>query len=540
MRMNMRKIPLICASAALIAFAGLVTKAASAPKKSVGAQGKPTESESMRLPVKEIRLENGLVILVVERKGAPVFASYIVTAVGSANEKPGAIGAAHFLEHMLFKGTQRIGTRDYTAEQELMDKQDSVWNHIDRARHELRYARLSGDTTKIAAHERKTGNLEALLDSLVADESLFVVKNEYEAMYTRRGAVGFNASTGYDFTDYIVSFPSNQLETWFVTEADRMKRPVLREFYAERDVILEERRMRVDNEGEGKLFEQFIGTAFVAHPYQLFWEWASDQGNIKRETLEAFHRQFYAPNRTAVALVGNISYTEVKTFAEKYWTDIPRQSEPDPVYTVEPEQTGERRVSVTFDATPALYIGYHKGAFDNPDEPVFALLERILADGRSSRLYKKLVTEWQLCSDISVATFPGAEQGDVYPNLFYISAYPKEGVESRLVEDSVYSVLRTLTATPVTERELAKARNNFESDFIWSFDNSSGLAAKLAQYESTAHDWRFMLTRLAAVRAVAAKDISRVAQSYFTQQNRTVATLIPAEMTPAVTEAKSK
>lgn len=478
------------------------------------------------VPAKEIKLDNGLVIIVVERPGTGVFSSYIVTAVGSANEKPGSIGAAHFLEHMLFKGTETIGTTDYPAEQELMDKQDSLWNRIDRAKQESRFVKLSRDESAYQKHLDWITQMEALLDSLIADEALYVVKNEYEELYTRRGAVGFNASTGYDFTDYIVSLPANQLQTWFVMEADRMKNPVLREFYAEREVVLEERRLRIDNEGEGKLFEQFIGTAFIAHPYQLMWEWKSDQGNIKREALKQFHRQFYAPNRTVVGLVGDVKFSDVQTYANEYWSDIPSQPEPDPIYTIEPDQLGERRVDVTFDASPALYIGFHKGAFDDPDEAAFVALDRILADGRSSRLYKALVIEQQLCSNIGTEAFPGAEQGDLYPNLYIISAYPKDGVDSKKVEAAIYAELEKLARTPVDTRELQKARNNIQVGFIWDAYDNDGLAQKLAQYQSTARDWRYMMTRMEQIEALTPEMLQQVAARYFTKENRTVATLV--------------
>lgn len=490
------------------------------------ASGPPAQT-NFTIPVKTLTLDNGLVILVVERPGSGVFSSYIVTAVGSANEKPGQIGAAHFLEHMLFKGTKTIGTKDYAAEKKLMDKQDSVWNLIDRARQDSRFVRLSEDTQELERHQQWIAQLEALLDSLIADESLYVVKNEYEELYTRRGAVGFNASTGYDFTDYIVSLPANQLEMWFAMEGDRMTNPVLREFYPEREVVLEERRLKIDNEGEGKLFEQFIGAAFIAHPYHLMWEWKSDQGNIKRAALEEFHKQFYAPNRTVVGLVGDVSFADVERFAHQYWDEIPSQPDPDPIRTVEPAQVGERRVEVHFDASPLVSIGFHKTAFDGADEPVFMVLDRILSDGRSSRLYKSLVIDQQLCSHVSTSAFPGAETGDLYPNLFIIDAYPKEGVETSTVEEAIYAELEQLATTPVSDRELKKAQNNIEAEFVWDAYHNDGLAAKLAQYQSIAKDWRFMLKRLDQVRTVTPELIQTVARKYFTEHNRTVATLVP-------------
>ena len=259
------------------------------------------------------------------------------------------------------------------------------------------------------------------------------------------------------------------------------------------------------------------------------WEWKSDQGNIKRSALRAFHKQYYAPNRTVVGLVGDVSFADVEHFAHTYWDAIPSQPEPDPVRTVEPKQLGERRGDVHFDASPAVSIGYHKTAFDDPDEATFMVLDRILSDGRSSRLYKSLVIDQQLCSHVATSTYPGAETGDLYPDLFIIDAYPKEGVDTKTVETAIYTELGKLAAAPVDKRELQKAINNIEADFIWDAYSNSGLAAKLAQFQSIAKDWRFMLTRMDQVRAVTPEMVQSVVKRYFTEDNRTVATLIPIQ-----------
>lgn len=484
--------------------------------------------DEMQFKVQEFTLDNGLKFLVVERHTAPVFSGYISVGAGSACEKIGDIGTAHLLEHMMFKGSQTVGTTDYQAEHEIMVKEDSVWAKIDLANRKTRYIKIN-HPDKLDEHLQYIDNLNSILDSLTALSSQYVIQNEFDLIYTKNGADGLNANTGYDVTNYFVSLPSNRIELWFSMESGRLKAPALREFFPERDVVREERRQSVENSPGAKLFEQFLGTAFIAHPYQIFWEWQSEVKNLTRQDLKDFFNTYYVPGNMTVAVVGDVTLDEVRKLAEKYFGDLKPGPDPEPIYTVEPKQTGERRVEVYFDAKPALSIGYHKTAFDDDDEPVFSVISRLLGDGRTSRFYKSLVLDQQLCLNIDTYSFPGGPLGDRYNSLFCIDAYPKEGISTDSVEQAVYAELEKLAAVPVDEKELQKIKNNIDADFIWAAYSNMGLANYLAKANVMAHDWRFIMEMRDKLKEVTPDDIMRVAKKYFTEQNRTVAVLIPAE-----------
>nr|MBN2276885.1 insulinase family protein [candidate division Zixibacteria bacterium] len=482
--------------------------------------------DEMQFPVKQFTLDNGLTFLVVERHNAPVFSGYIVVGAGSAYEKIGDIGTAHLLEHMMFKGSQSIGTTDYLAEKELMDKEDSVWAKIDMARQQTRYIALN-EPEKLEEHRQYISDLENILDSLTAASSEYVIQNEFDEIYTRNGAAEFNATTGYDFTHYFVSLPANRMELWFAMESDRLKHPALREFFPERDVVSEERRLSVENSPEAKLFEQLIGTAFIAHPYQIFWEWQSEENNLTRSDLRNFFDTYYIPSRLTVAVVGDVRLEEVQNLAERYFGDIPPAPDPEPIYTVEPEQPGERRVDVSFESNPVISIAYHKTAFDSDDEPAFRVIDRLLGSGRTSRLFKSLVIDRQLCLAVSTYTFPGGMMGDLHNAVFCIDAYPKEGIENVEVEKAIYEELEKLASVPVGERELQKVKNNIDAAFIWASYSNIGLAAYLATAQGLAKDWKYIMKMRDRLKAVTAEDIMNTTRKYFTLENRTVATLIP-------------
>lgn len=484
--------------------------------------------DGLQFPVQEFKLDNGMTFLVVERHTAPVFSGYICVGVGSAYEKIGNIGSAHLLEHMMFKGSQEVGTTDYPAEKDLMAKEDSVWAAIDDAMKQTRYIRLN-EPEKLEQHLKYIEDLRIILDSLAQASSQYVIQNEYDEIYSRNGSAESNATTGYDFTYYYLSLPANRLELWFNMEAGRLLHPALREFFPERDVVSEERRQSVENSPDAKLFEQLIGTAFIAHPYQIFWEWQSEVHELTRTDLQQFFDTYYIPQRITVAIVGDVNLDEVKKFAEEYFGSMPRGRDPEPIYTVEPPQPGERRLEVEFDAEPAVSIAYHKTAFDDPEEPTFSVIQRLLGEGRTSRLYKSLVLDQQLCVDVGIYTFPGNYLGDLHPNIIYIDAYPKEGVSTDTVENAVYAELQKLATVPVDTSELAKVKNNIDADFVWSAYTNMGLAMFLAQAQNLAHDWHYLSKMRERLKAVTPENIMAVTAKYFTKENRTVATLVPTK-----------
>jgi len=490
--------------------------------------GTTIADESLKLDVKEFRLDNGMTFLVVPRATAPVFSGYICVEAGSAYEKIGNIGTAHLLEHMMFKGSQSVGTTDYKAERKLMALEDSVWAEIDAANQQTRYIKLN-NPDQLEAHIKEISRLRLALDSLSELSSKYVIQNEFDEIYTRNGSAQFNATTMYDFTAYFVSLPSNRLELWFSMESDRLKYPAWREFFPERDVVSEERRLSVENNPDSKLYEQLIGTAFIAHPYQIYWEWQSEENNLTRSDMQEFFDNYYTPQNLTAAIVGDVDLETVRELAEKYFGDIPARELVEPIYTREPLQQGERRVDQVYEANPVLFIGYHKTAFDDPDEAAFHVVERLLTDGRTSRLYKALVLEKQLCIDIDSDVFPGNSLGDLQGGLFNIYACPKDGVSTIEVEEAIYYELDRLAQEGISDRELEKVKNNIDADFIWSTYSNLGLARNLAHANGLADDWRYLNRFRDMMKNVISEDIMRITTRYLIKENRTVATLIPTE-----------
>lgn len=486
-------------------------------------------AEGLNVDVHKHVLDNGLTLLLVEREGAPVFYNQTVFRVGSANEVGGIIGAAHLLEHMMFKGTREVGTIDWKEEQELMAFQDSLYAYLAELEHELKRRDFLG-TQAEPGNDELVAKIELVNESLADVEerlSALVVPNELEDIYNTNGAYGFNAFTGYDLTGYIVAFPKNRMDLFMALESARLINPVFREFYSERDVVIEERRLRVDTQGSSKLFEQLIATAFVAHPYQIYWEWKSEVANLTRDELYGFFDTFYSPSNAVVAIVGDIDVTQTIAAAEKYFGDWQTDMKPRRIDVVEPEQIGERRVVVEFDANPAVNIAYHKTAFDHPDDVVFQVIQRILSQGRTSRFYQNLVEGKRVALYADAFQFPSGELGSADPNVLVIDAAPKAPATAEELEQAILTEIETLKTIPVTDDELQKIKNKMRSEFIWGMYSGFGLAARLSEAEALVGDYRYIGTMQEKIAGVTAEDVMRVAQQYLTAENRTVAVLEP-------------
>lgn len=483
--------------------------------------------EDIQLDVKKHVCGNGLTLLLVERHTAPVFYSYIYFKVGSANEVGGIIGAAHLLEHMMFKGTRNIGTIDWEQEAELMELEDSLYTRLTQAEIEADKAEFQRETLGIdvSDNSEEIANLRESILEAQSQMSALMVPNALEELYSVNGAYGYNAGTGYDATSYLVGFPINRLELFMMVESERLKHPVFREFYTERDVVIEERRLKVDTQGPSKLFEQLIATAFVAHPYQLFWEWKSEVANLTRSEIADYFRTYYSPSNTVVAIVGDINVDETIAMAEQYFGSIRSDVAPKRIETVEPEQIGEKRVIVKFDSEPALNIAYHKTSFDHPDDVVFRVIEQVLSSGRTSRFYKNLVEGKRVALYADVSQFPGGSVGSLDPNVVVIDAAPKAPATCADLEAAIYEEIERLKTTPVDSMELEKIKNNLVANFIWGMYSGFGLAGNLANTELIAGDWRYLKYLQERTAAVTAEDIMRVASEYFTADNRTVAIL---------------
>lgn len=458
----------------------------------------------------EHRLANGLRLLMVERHDTPTVAAYITLGVGAVNETSETRGVAHLLEHMLFKGTTSIGTTDYAAEKPLLEQIEQVGGELDRLRQQPQ-----PDPVRLAF-------LESRLKELQEKHKAYVVKDAFSQLYSENGAVGFNAFTSKDLTTYLVSLPANKLELWALLESDRMKHAVLREFYTERDVIREERRRSYETNPDGLLYETLLATAFTVHPYRdPIIGWHTDIANLTLAETRNFLHRYYAPVNTTIALVGDFRPADAVALVERYFGDI-APGEPVPVVaTVEPEQTGEKRAAIEFDAEPQVAIAFHKPTLPTRDDYVFDLIDQILGQGRTSRLYKRLVEEQQLATAISTYSAPGSR----YPNLFVIEAVPRHPHTVAEVEAAVLDELERLCKEPVGTEELTKARNRLLTDNLRALRSNSGLARMLTTYQTLAGDWRYLVSYEERIGELTAEDILQTAQRWFTSKNRTVVSL---------------
>lgn len=470
-------------------------------------------AQSLEGNVIEHRLENGLTLLLYERHQAPIVSCHIYIDVGSTNDKLGQTGIAHMTEHIAFKGTQTLGTTNYAEEKILLDQLAALWDKIVQERRKGEQA----DQDKLAQWQQE-------FDQIQEKAGQYVISEAYSRVMEENGGVGLNASTSRDATQYFVSLPANRLELWMLLEADRLANTVPREFYKERDVILEERRMRTDASPIGTLVEQFLGTAFIAHPYGFpAIGWPADIEDITTAQLMAFFDEHYAPSNMVVAVVGDIHPPEVIEMAEKYFGQLPVRTASSRLRTVEPPQPGERRVQVVWDANPYVLAGYHRPGVQHEDDIIFDVIAFLLSEGRTSRLYKHLVEEQQIAAYAeTLASFPGQK----YPTLFVVVGVPLGEHTLEELEQAIYTEIDQLKTTPVDEKELQKVINAIEASFIDSLSSNSGLAAQLAFSQGIMGDWRVIEEQVERIKHVTPDDIMRVANTYFTKNNRTIAWLV--------------
>lgn len=458
--------------------------------------------------VREHTLKNGMKLLLVERHASPTVAAWVRFRVGSVDERSDERGLAHLLEHMLFKGTRTLGTTDYAAEKPLLDRIEETAQllMLEQAKGE------KGEKARIAELKNELSRLEA-------EAAKYVVKEEFFTVYAKNGGSGYNAYTSKDGTTYMISLPANKLELWAAIESDRMQNAVLREFYTERNVVMEERRRSYEAEPMGRLWETFQATSFAAHPYgQPTIGWMSDIEYLSRTKAEAFLRKYYAPNNAIVAIVGDINPEATIALVEKYFGAIPQGTQVGPLMVKEPPQFGEKRVEIAGDAEPQVLIGFHKPTIPDPDEYVFDVIEMILAEGRTSRLYKKLVVEKQLATEVGVFTAPGSR----YPNMFILEATPRAPHTAGEVEEEIYRELERLKGEPVTDRELQQVLNILEYEEYRQMSSNGGLARNLTEYEAVTGSWRYLIEHRRKVATVTPADVARVAGKYFVRDNRLV------------------
>lgn len=472
------------------------------------ARGGASSTPGASLPVEEFTLQNGMRFLVLERRGAPTVSFVSVVGVGGLNENPGTTGIAHLLEHLLFKGTTSLGTRDVEAERALFAVMDSLHREAVAER-----GRPRPDTARLA-------DLRARIDALEDEARAYSVPNEYDRILTRAGARGLNATTDNEATTYYVEIPRNRAELWFALESDRILNPVFREFYTERDVVMEERRLRVDTSPDGLLYEAYLAAAFTAHPYgQPVVGYMSDLEVLSRKDVRDYYRRYYGPGNMVVAVVGDVDAEQIRGWAREYFADIPAGQVPPPVLVREPEQRGVRRVEVGFDAGASLRMGWHVPSLRHPDAPALAVLTALLTGGRTSLLHQALVQDERLVTAISSSMGPGI----LHPRLLTIQATPRSPHTAEQVEARIHALLADFAADPPDERDLAQVRNQLAAGAVRRLQSNFGLALQLASTASALGDWRETFRLTDAMSAVSAEEIQDVTRRYLRPDRVTVA-----------------
>jgi predicted Zn-dependent peptidase len=464
-----------------------------------------------QLPVVEHELANGMRWLVLPRAGAPTVSFIVQFRVGAVNEVRGQTGMAHLLEHLLFKGSETLGTRDATAERALFVRMDALQDSI------LALEVLGdGDTAAVALLRERIGSLET-------EARAHVLPNEFARVLSTNGARGLNATTDWESTTYFVELPANRAQLWFLLESDRMAHPVFREFYAERDIVAEERRLRVETNPGGLLFEAHMAAAFTLHPYgQPVVGYMSDIQRLRRPDVEAYFRRYYGPSNAVVTVVGDIDSDQILAWADEYFGELLTSEAPGPVRLREPAQNGERRVEIAFDAEPRVRIGWPVVETTHPDAPALSVLSWLLTGGRTSRLHRRLVIQDRVATAISSTIGPGIQ----FPGIFTIDATPRLPSSTVDVETAVYAELDSLQRTPPSEREIQRIRNQLEASDVRRLTSNLSLALQLAGSASAFGDWRTTFDFTARLAAVEPEDVRRVARKFFTREHRTVATVV--------------
>jgi predicted Zn-dependent peptidase len=462
--------------------------------------------------VVEHTLKNGLRLILLPRHEVPVFSFATVADVGAVDEHVGITGLAHMFEHMAFKGTTRIGTRDWQAEQRALAKVDEAVAALTRARH------ARGPAEEIA-------RLQEAVRTAEEDAGQFVEPNEFSAILERLGATNLNATTDFDFTSYFYSLPSNKIELWMSLESDRFLEPVLREFYKERDVVKEERNQRIDSNPIGRLLEEFVGVSYNIHPYgSIGIGTPSDLDSFTRQDANEFYRRHYVPSKLIVAVVGDVDPAKTIGLAEAYFGRLPPGPDPGPVETVEPRQNSERRTVMYGEAQRIALMGYHKPGALHPDEPVYDAMSAILSSGRTSRLYRSLVRDKKLATTAGgFGGFPGQK----YPNMFVFFAFPAPGHTNEEVLAVMDEEIARLQNELVSEDELRRVKAKAKAGLVNRLESNAGMALQLAREEALSGDWRELFRAIDRINAVKPEGLQRVARETFRKSNRTIALLEP-------------
>jgi len=469
-------------------------------------------------------LANGLTVLVCERPEAPVFSFFAHVNVGSDREVPGITGLAHMLEHMAFKGTEKIGTTNYAEEKNALENIERAYQAFDQER------RL-----KPSGVPKTLSILESAWKDALATAEKYVVPNQFGEIIEQNGGRGLNASTSHEETVYHYSLPSNRVELWAYLESERFLHPVLREFYKERDVVQEERRLN-ESQPLGRLFQQFLATAYIAHPYgHPVIGWPSDLESLSMFDARDFYAKYYVPANIVIALVGDVKASEVLPIVERYFGRLPARPKPLPLRTTEPMQKAERIVILRESSQPIFMEGYHKPSARDNGEAAFEVLRALVSDGRTSRLYRSLVRDKKIAA--SSGGFNGFP-GNKYPNLFGFYAVSTPGHTASELRDAIRIEIENVKNTDIARSELDAVKSRAKANLVRSLGTNQELAFQLATAQALYGDWRRVFRQVDEIEEVTSAQIRQLANTTFLASNRTVGMIESTQLAPTASQGK--
>jgi len=456
--------------------------------------------KEMASKVRTYTLSNGLKVIFYKRGDAPIFSGALVVKVGGSDESIGQTGISHLFEHMAFKGSRTIGTKDYAAEKRLLDRLEEISAESKSAQD------LSADQKKEwdDIHKR-------LRDLWISDD--FTVR------YEKHGAVGQNATTDKEFTKYYVSLPRTAFEFWCQMESDRLLEPVMRQFYQERDVVLEERRMRYEDDPGGKIYELLLGTAYQRHPYRApVIGYERDLRSITASQLEAFRKRFYVPSNMVLAIVGQVEPEADIKIVERYFGGIPKSDPIKREILEEGKQEGQRRSDISMSASPEVLIAYRKPNYPHPDDAPISVMAQILAGGRTSPLYSELVKRKQIAASVAHEEGPGV----LYPNLLMFAGSVKAPHSPDTFINAFDGVIKRFRRSGATAEQLEIARRSIGMEYLGHLKSNQSLALDFATSELAYGSWKAGAEWYDQVLKVTTEDIKRVAQQYLVSTQRTI------------------
>ncbi len=435
-----------------------------------------------------------------ERGTAPVFSIVIGARVGGSDETPGETGVSHMFEHMAFKGTDTVGTKDYAKEKKLLAEMEQL-------------ALASDSATKLdEAQQQRWTALQKQLDALW-------IRGAMDAEYSKRGETGMNATTDSELTMYFMNMPRSAFEFTLWMESERLLNPVMREFYKERDVVMEERRMRFEDDPGGKLYEALLGVSFLGHPYRNpVIGYPYDLQRLTATKSEAFRKRFYVPSNLALGIVGNVNPEKDLVLIEKYFGRLPAGPVPSRPFAIEPPQIGQREVVIEFPSSPQFSVAYKKPVYPDPDVPALDVLWQVLAGSSVSPLHEELVKKQQVAASIGY----GDMGGEQYPNLAAFIIIPKAPHTNLEVLDAFDKVITRFKRQGPSATQMEIAKRAIAATYLLHLKSSMSIAKDFVESELLFGNWKTSFEQYPALMAVTKDDVLRVARKYLITKTRTI------------------